>query len=106
MWFKFKRGNPKGTLRVKYVQVAWYDMERNGECFDEDFIFPSAEDESITLKNIGMILSYVETVEDMDKSDRSRVFVHFDNGNVYELKMDKLSKEQFDKCSNFNYEKD
>lgn len=101
MWFKFEKGKSKGKLRIKHVQVAWYDMERNGDCFDESFVFPSPEDESKTLANIGMILPYVETVEDESKSDRSRVFVHFDNGDVYELKMEKLSKEQIEKCNNF-----
>lgn len=101
MWFKFKKGISKGILRVKHVQVAWYDMERNGECFDESFVLPSPKGESKTLENIGMILPYVETEEDKTKSDRSRVFVHFDNGDVYELKMEKLSKEQIAKCNNF-----
>lgn len=101
MWFKFSNGNSKGKLRIKHVQVAWYDMERNGDCFDESFVFPSPEGETKTLENIGMILPYVETVEDKCKSDRSRVFVHFDNDDVYELKMEKLSKEQIAKCSNF-----
>lgn len=101
MWFKFKEGNHKGILRVKHVQVAWYDIEKNGECFDEDFIFPSSEDESKTLENIGMVLPYVETVEDKNKSDRSKVFVHFDNGDVYELKMEKLTEKQIAKCNNF-----
>lgn len=101
MWFKFRKGNSKGTLRIKHVQVAWYDMERNGDCFDESFVFPSPGDESQTLANIGMILPYVETAEDEGNSDRSRVFVHFDNGDVYELKMEKLSKGQIAKCSNF-----
>lgn len=101
MWFKFEKGKSKGKLRIKHVQVAWYDMDRNGECFDEDFVFPSPEDESKTLANMGMCLPYVETVEDESKSDRSRVFVHFDNGDVYELKMEKLSKEQIAKCNIF-----
>lgn len=35
------------------------------------------------------------------KSDRSRVFVHFDNDDVYELKLEKISKEQFEKLNNF-----
>lgn len=101
MWFKFEKEKSKGNLRIKHVQVAWYDMERNGDCFDESFIFPVPENESKTLKNIGMILPYVETVEDEGKSDRSRVFVRFDNDDVYELKMEKLSKEQIEKCNNF-----
>ena len=42
-----------------------------------------------------------ETVEDENNSDRSRVFVHMDNGDIYELKMEKLSKEQLEHCNNF-----
>lgn len=101
MWFKFNNGNTKGKLRIKHVHVAWYDMERNGDCFDENFVFPSPENESKTLANIGMILPCVETKEDNGKSDRSRVFVHFDNDDVYELKLEKISKEQFEKLNNF-----
>lgn len=63
MWFKFNNGNTKGKLRIKHVHVAWYDMERNGDCFDENFVFPSPENESKTLANIGMILPCVETKE-------------------------------------------
>jgi len=101
MWFKFEKDNPKGKLRIKHVQVAWYDMKQNGDCFDESFVYPSPEDESKTLANVGMVLPYVETEEDNGKSDRSRVFVHFDNDDVYELKLEKISKEQFEKCNNF-----
>ena len=100
MWYKFIKDEPKGRLRVKQVQVGWYDMECDGDCFDESFIMP-VEDEVKTLENIGRVLPYVETIEDEDKQDRSRVFVHMDNGDVYELLMKKLSKEQFDKCNNF-----
>ena len=100
MWYRFKKGESKGKLRVERVQVAWYDMERNGDCFDEDFVLPKDNDTK-TLESIGMILPYVETVEDVSNTDRSRVFVHMDNGDVYELKMDKLSKELLEKCNNF-----
>ena len=101
MWFKFKKGEPKGKLRVKQVQVAWYDMERNGDCFDESWILHK-DDGIETLKSIGMWLPYVETVEDEGNPDRSRVFVHMDNGDVYELLMKKLSEKEFEQCSNFN----
>lgn len=93
MWYKFDKDNPKGICRVKHFQIAWYDMERNGSCFDEDFISPDA---------INRVLPYVETVEDKNKCDRSRVFVHMDNGDVYELLMKKLSEEQFAACNKFD----
>ena len=92
MWYRFEKGNPKGICRVKHFQIAWYDMEQNGDCFDEDFVEHDG---------IDRVIPYVETIEDENKTDRSRVFVHMDNGDVYELKMEKLSKEQFDKCNNF-----
>ena len=100
MWYRFEKGESKGKLRVEKVQVAWYDMEQNGDCFDEDFVLPKDNDAK-TLESIGMILPYVETVEDVNKTDRSRVFVHMDNGDIYELKMEKLSKEQLEYCNNF-----
>ena len=62
------------------------------DCFDEDFV---ASD------GINRVIPYVETVEDENNSDRSQVFVHMDNGDVYELKMEKLSKEQLEHCNNF-----
>ena len=31
MWYRFKEGNPKGICRVKHFQIAWYDMEQNGD---------------------------------------------------------------------------
>lgn len=100
MWFRFKKGETKGKLRVKRVQVAWYNMNQNGDCFDESWIMPE-ENEIKTLEKIGHILPYIETIEDKNKPDKSRVFVHMDNGDVYELLMKKLSKEEFIKCSNF-----
>lgn len=100
MWFKFKKGKSNGELRVKQAQVCWYDMTQNGDCFDESWIIPKNNDIK-TLENIGHILPYVETSEDESKQDRSRVFVHMDNGDVYELLMNKLSKDQFQECNNF-----
>ena len=95
MWYRFEKDNPKGICRVKHFQIAWYDMQRNGngDCFDEDFVSPDG---------IDRVIPYVETVEDKNNSDRSRVFVHMDNGDVYELLMKKLSPEQFEKCNNFD----
>ena len=81
MWYRFEKDNPIGIPRVKYYQIAWYDMTKNGDCFDEDFINPD---------DVARVIPYVETVEDENNSDRSRVFVHFDNNDVYELKLEKL----------------
>ena len=83
MWYRFEECNSVGIPRVKSYHVAFYDMTGDGSCFDESF-FKSDE--------IGRVMSYVETVEDEDKDDRTRVFVHFDNDDMYELKLVKVDK--------------
>lgn len=98
MWYRFEKGNPIGIPRVKEIQVAFYDMERDGGCFDEVF-YPLSE--------IGKAMPYVETIEDEGNSDRTRVFVHFDNGDEYELKLEKIDKGRkcgyfYDECSKDN----
>ena len=85
MWYRFEKGNDVGIPRIKCYQICWYDMERNGVCFDEDFYLPNEVDRAI---------SFVETVEDEDSLDRRRVFVHFDDGDEYELKLIKIDKNQ------------
>lgn len=90
MWFKFENGNTVGTPRIKEYQVAWYDMEQNGSCFDESFYKP---------EHIGQVITYVETVEDEGHCDRCRVFVHFDDGEQYELKLVRIEKDR--RCSKF-----
>lgn len=89
MLYRFEKGNPKGICRVKGVQIAWYDMEHAGDCFDEDFTSISLPAEHI--------LAYVETEEDKNKKERSRVFVHMDDGDIYELTMKKVDST----CNNF-----
>ena len=90
MWYRFEEGNPFGIPRVKHYQVAWYDMDMGGNCFDESYYNPDEIDRAIT---------HVETIEDKNHHDRSRVFVRFDNDDVYELKLEKIDKEH--DCSNF-----
>lgn len=82
MWYRFEEGNPIGTPRIKQYQVVFYDMTNDGKCFDEDFYSPD---------EIGKVMPFVETVEDTGNDDRTRVFVHFDNGDQYELKMEKVN---------------
>lgn len=84
MWYKWK-GNPAGILRIKQYQVAFYDMLHGGTCFDESFFSPSEIEDVIT---------FIEPDEDPDCFVRSRVFVHFEDGARYELKMVK-DKEDF-----------
>lgn len=83
MWYRFEEGNPVGIPRIKDYQVAFYDMTRNGNCFDESFFKPNEIENAIT---------YVETIEDEGNNDRCRVFAHFDNGDEYELKLEKMDK--------------
>ena len=90
MLYRFEPNSFKGICRVKDIQIAWYDMEYNGDCFDEAF------------KNVEVptehILAYVETEEDRDKINHSRVFINMDNGDKYELIMRKCESD----CINFN----
>ena len=85
MWYRFEEGNPFGIPRVTKYQVCWYDMDMDGSCFDESFY---------ATDDIDCVLPYVETIEDKDSRDRSRVFVHFDNGDMYELKLEKISEDR------------
>ena len=92
MWYRFTPGEVRGKLRVKLAQVAWYDMTQSGACFDESFVYPR-ESDTETLESIGRLLPYVETEEDENNADRSRVFIYMDNGDKYELLMKKQDKQ-------------
>ena len=85
MWYRFEEGSNIGIPRIKGYQVAFYDMTRGGKCFDEGLYSPD---------KIFDVVTYLETVEDEGNPDRRRVFVHFDNGDEYEMKLHKISKEQ------------
>lgn len=89
MLYKFTKDCETGTCRVKNIHIAWYDMDRNGDCFDEDFEELTPDQEKL--------LAYVETQEDKNNIDNSRVFINMDNGDCYELIMKKVSS----RCSNF-----
>lgn len=91
MWYRFEEGNPFGIPRIKNYQVAFYDVNRGYKCFDESFFKPDEINNAIT---------YVETEEDENSPDnRRRVFAHFDNGDMYELKLEKIDNKS--NCSNF-----
>ena len=102
MWYRFEKNSPKGICRVKHFQIAWYDMEQNGDCFDESII-KNGGDEKDILNRLGLWTTYVDMDEDTDKNkaDRSRVFVYMDNGDCYELQVRKLTKKQQRECTNF-----
>lgn len=81
MWYRFEEGNPVGIPRIKEYAVAFYDMTKDGKCFDETFFKPDEIDDAIT---------YVETIEDIGSSYKCRVFAYFDDGDIYELKLEKM----------------
>lgn len=90
MLYRFEEGNMVGICRFKEAVIAFYDMSHKGDCFDES----RTDDVDIPLRQL---LSYVETEEDIEKNDRSRVFVYMDDGKEYELIMSPINTP----CSNF-----
>ena len=79
MWYRFEEGNPKGIPRATNYQVCFYE---NGQCYDEMFC---------TIDKVEHVMPFVETIEDKNKEDHSKVFVHFDNGDRYEIRMEKVN---------------
>lgn len=90
MWYRFEKGNPIGIPRIRCYKVAFYDMTNNGKCFDETCYY---------LEDVHRVMPFVETVEDIENDDRTRVFAYFDNGDMYELKLEKVDNER--DCSMF-----
>lgn len=90
MWYRFEKGKSKGIPRIKNYQVAWYDMEQDEGCFDESFYTP---------EEINTVITFVETIEDEGHCDRRRVFVNFDDGEQYELKLERIEKGR--RCNKF-----
>lgn len=78
--------------KIDKYHVAFYDMTRGGSCFDESFIKPG---------ELEKVMWYVETDEAENCEDRCRVFVEMTDGDVYELKLVKLTKEQIENRSTF-----
>ena len=76
--------------KIERYQVAWYDMDHNGRCLDEDFYAP---------EDIKQVIEHVETVKNEDKLTRVRVFAILNDGEQYELKLEKLDKNK--RYSNF-----
>jgi hypothetical protein len=79
MWYRYKESIHKTIPRVVSYQVAFYDMTRGGKCFDESFFPPD---------DIDNVITFTETIEDINSETRRKVFVHFDNGDIYELKLE------------------
>lgn len=85
--------NQIGKYPIDYFHICWYDMEKGGDCYDEDDISPTTFGPSM--------FTYIDTEDNKDDSDRSRIFVHHINGDIYELCLHKLTEEQWAECSNF-----
>lgn len=81
-----------GTFPIKEFQVCWYDMTHNGECFDESFYNP----EDFLYHD----LTYIDADEDIETTDKSRVFARHINGDMYELRFHKI--EDWQKYSTFD----
>ena len=94
MKYIFKEGKVQGEYPIDYFRICWYDMEENESCYDETWVNP----ENFSSK----YFTYIDTEEDEDCIDRSRIFAHHKNGDIYELRLHKLTKEQWQECSKFN----
>lgn len=90
MWYEFESDGLIGTPRVEEYQVVFYDMEQGSNAYDEIFYPPERLDK---------VIPFVETIEDKNRTDRSRVFVHFKDGAQYELKLEYIAPER--KCYKF-----
>ena len=66
--------------KIKQCQVAFYDT-KNNNCFDEGYYLPN---------EIEDIISWYGT--NVYDSFKTRSFIHFDNGDIYELKLEKIDK--------------
>lgn len=68
---------------IECYQVAFYDLIGNGKCFDESFFKP--EDADIALDYV----DYKDLRFDNQPTFKTRVFVHYTDGRIYELKASK-----------------
>ena len=93
MNYIFKDGNPVGVNPIDYFQMCWYDMNEGGRCFDESFIE--------TCYFNSEIIASLDCEDNVHDSDRTRLFMKSKNGDFYEISLHKLTREQWDECSNF-----
>ena len=84
----------KGENPIDYMHISWYDMNKNNKCYDEDWFDPK-------IFKSHDFMTYIDTEDNEGDSDRTRVFVHLKNGDIYELCLHKLTKEQWSECSDF-----
>ena len=79
---------------IKNYQVAWYDMERDGDCFGEDIYDPN--DFHSIVNDCSCIISYEQ--EESEATFKRRLFVNYEDGTRYELVAKKVDSS---KCSNY-----
>jgi hypothetical protein len=91
MKYIFKNKTTKGEYPISQFHVAWYEME-NGYCFDEMFFDKDTFDPF-------ELLTFIETEENENDQDRTRVFVEMKNGSLYEFKLEKIKHPE--DCNNF-----
>jgi len=88
----------KGEIPIDFLQLCWYDMNKDGKCYDEDYISPR----EFNIKH----LMYIDTKEEEGCSEKIRLFVHHKQDGMYELCLHKLTQEQWEECDKFNGGKD
>ena len=97
MKYIFKNGSEIRESPIDYYQLCWYDMNKNGDCYDEDFI---------SKREFGnYVIEYLDCDKNENDSDRTRLFVWTKDKEVYELRLHKLLPEEWEQCCHFNKEK-
>ena len=82
-----------GESPIDYFHLCWYDTENNNRCFDEDFI---SKDKFGT-----HVIEQLDCDKNENDSDRTRLFGWTKDKEVYELRLHKLTPEQWDKAWEF-----
>ena len=79
---------------IKNYQVAWYDMERDESCFDENIYDPN------DFHSIGDACSCIMFPEEEQENlpEKRRVFINCEDGTRYELVAKKVDNS---KCSTY-----
>ena len=67
-------------IDIKFYHVAFYDLTRDGKCFDESFFKPDEADKALDY------VDYMDSKCSGQPTFKTRVFVHYTDGRIYELK--------------------
>ena len=88
-WYDYDKvdKNEAAPSIIEDIHTAFYSKDYGWACYDEHH---SDKDNSFS-----SIIAFVENgYHDRFSSDKSRVFIHCTNGNTYELKVEKVKKNQ------------